>query len=164
MSSPTNSPPQSPQRKREGIPVGVFLVVLGVFGVVGLVGAGIWSLSGAIKLTDYPVNGQWQAQGKPWRIDFRPDKTIVSSTGPARAASSQDWTSQPGTYKIDYFGNLWVMLKDGRTYTASLVPPQGALAPVSLNRFDLIESGTEAVTVFERTVPLKSPAPGKPNS
>jgi hypothetical protein len=58
-----------------------------------------------------------------------------------------------GTFKVDYYGTLWVMLKNGKTYTASLAPPPGDLAPVSTNRFDLIELDTQAVTVFERIAP-----------
>jgi hypothetical protein len=49
---------------------------------------------------------------------------------------------------MDYFGTLWVKLNNGRNYTA-------ALAAESPNRFDLIESGNEGVTVFEGVLPLK---------
>jgi hypothetical protein len=149
MSMPTKIS-QPKKRSESGIPVGMLIIVLGVIGVVGLTGWGVWSLMGAVKLETIPVSGEWQAEGKPWRMEFRLDKTVVSSTG-----ASQAWTSQPGTYRVDYFGNLWVTLKNGSIYTAALAPPPGALAPATLNRFDLIESGTEAVTVFNRTVPVK---------
>jgi hypothetical protein len=155
MSSPTTPPP----KKRQGIEVGLLVIILGTVLVVGLVGAGVWSLYGSINLTDFPVNGEWRAQGKPWHLEFRADKTIISSTAPSASAPPQTWISEPGTYKVDYFGNLWVMLKSGKTYTATLVPPPGGLAPVSLNRFDLIETIVESVTVFERAVPIKSIQP-----
>jgi len=143
----------SPTKKREGIPVGLLIVILGTVGVIGLVGIGLWGLSGTIKLSTFPVNGEWEAKGKPWQLAFRENKTIVSSTAPAQQSATQAWTSEPGTYKVDYYGTLWVMLKNGKTYTASLAPPPGDLAPVSTNRFDLIELDTQAVTVFERIAP-----------
>ena len=40
----------SPKKKREGIPVGLLIVILGTVGVVGLVGIGVWSLSGEVKI------------------------------------------------------------------------------------------------------------------
>ncbi|MGO9849613.1 MAG: hypothetical protein ACLPKT_24295 [Methylocella sp.] len=151
----------SPKKNREGIPVGLLIVILGTVGVFGLVGIGLWSLSGAVKLSTFPVNGEWQAKGKPWRLVFREDKTLVSSTGPSQQSAAQAWTSEPGTYKVDYYGNLWVMLKNGKTYSASLVPPPGDLSPVSTNRFDLIEFDTQAVTVFEK---IASATPKQPDA
>jgi hypothetical protein len=64
---------------------------------------------------------------------------------------------------VDYYGNLWVMLKNGKTYSASLVPPPGDLAPASTNhRFDLIEFDTQAVTVFEKTASATPKQPDAP--
>ena len=37
----------SPKKNREGIPVGLLIVILGTVGVIGLVGIGLWSLSAA---------------------------------------------------------------------------------------------------------------------
>ena len=145
-----------------GIPVGLLIIVLGVILVISVTVMGMWSLSGMVKLSTIPVAGEWQAKGKPWRIELRADKTVVSSTGPARPDISQAWTSEPGAYRVDYFGNLWVTLKNGKTYTAALAPPPGALAPPTPDRFDLVESGTEAVTVFDRTPPAKPKPPASP--
>jgi hypothetical protein len=145
-----------------GIPVGLLVGVLGVIGIAGLIAIGAWSLSGNIKLSTIPVAGEWQAKGKPWRIELRPDKTVVSSTGPEQPGDSQAWTSEPGAYRVDYFGNLWVTLNNGRIYSAALAPSSGALVPTASNRFDLIETGTEAVTVFERVPPAKPNPPGSP--
>jgi hypothetical protein len=142
------------KRSESGIPVGVLIIVIGSVGIIGLVGLGAWSLMGMVKLETMPVTGEWQAKDKPWRLDFRADKTVVSSTGPSQTAASQAWTLEPGTYRIDYFGTLWVKLKNGGIYLAVLAPPPGAMAPLNPNRFDLIQSGTEAVTVFDRTSPL----------
>ncbi|HXW69991.1 MAG TPA: hypothetical protein VEK34_00855 [Methylocella sp.] len=166
MNTPTIDKPA--KRKRSGIPVGTLLIFLVVFGGVGLIGMGIWGLSGSGSIqikTNFPVAGEWQAQGRAWRIDFRPDKTIVSKTAASPTTPADAWVSEAGKYKIDYFGNLWVMLKDGKTYTASLVPIPGApadLAPVSLNRLDFVDSETSAVVVFERTQPIKE-VPAQPN-
>ncbi|HUZ91153.1 MAG TPA: hypothetical protein VMU78_04540 [Methylocella sp.] len=154
-STPTKKP-------NKGIPVGRMLGILSVFGFLGLAALGAWSLFGMVKFTNFPITGEWQAQRKPWHIEFRADKTIVSSTGPSQSGASQTWTSEPGKYKIDYFGNLWVMLKSGKTYTAALVPPAESLAPASHDRFDLIDSATDSVTVFERVLPANPKTPDAP--
>ncbi|HUI22703.1 MAG TPA: hypothetical protein VLZ74_16925 [Methylocella sp.] len=156
MSSPTKT-------RDKGIPVGLLIGVLGTLGVLGLVGLGVKGLIGSVKLVSFPLAGEWQAKGRPWRMEFRPDKTVVSSAAPSQSDGAQAWTSEQGTYKVDYFGNLWVMLKNGKTYSAELAPPPEALASAPTNRFDLIESGTEAVTVFEKMAPANpAPADSKP--
>lgn len=142
------------KRSETGIPVGLLIIVLGSLGVIGLVGFSTWSLMGMVKLETIPMTGEWQAKGKPWRLDFRADKTVVSSMRSSQTDASQAWALEPGTYRIDYFGTLWVKLKNGGIYSAVLAPPPGAMAPLDPNRFDLIQSGTEAVTVFDRTSPL----------
>ena len=146
-------------RSDRGIPVTTVVAVLGTVGLLGLIAIGAWSSSGNIKLDTIPVTGEWQAEGKAWRLEFRADKTVVSSTGTSQPAAPQAWTSEQGSYRVDYFGTLWVTLKSGKIYSASLAPPQGTLAPTITNRFDLIESGTEAVTVFDRTSPIQPKPP-----
>jgi hypothetical protein len=140
MSSPT---------KREGVPLGRILIILSVFAFPGLVYLGVRHLGDRIKVVDIPIVGEWQAPGKPWRIVFRPDKTLVSSTSPSQAG-----TSAPGTYSVDYFGTLWVKLNNGKIYSA-------ALAAENPTRFDLIESDTLVPTVFEKVPP---PTPTPPES
>ncbi len=73
MSSPTTPP-------EKGVPLGRILIILSVFAVPGLVYLGVRHLGERIKVVDIPIVGEWQAPGKPWRIVFRPDKTLVSST------------------------------------------------------------------------------------
>ncbi|MGH6841578.1 MAG: hypothetical protein ACREDV_05720, partial [Methylocella sp.] len=92
---------------------------------------------------------------KPWRIVFRPDKTLVTSTSPSQPSASQAWTSGPGTYSVDYYGTLWVKLDNGKIYSAALKEEN----PV---RFDLIESGTLAPTVFEKVAPAMPTPPPVP--
>ena len=48
----------SPKNKREGIPVGLLIVILGTVGVVGLVGIGLWSSQRCGKTFDIP--GEWR--------------------------------------------------------------------------------------------------------
>ena len=141
MSSPTTPP-------EKGVPLGRILIILSVFAFPGLVYLGVRHLGDRVKLVDIPLVGEWQAPGKPWRIVFRPDKTLVSSTSPSQ--------SGPGTYSVDYFGTLWVKLNNGKIYSA-------ALAAENPNRFDLIESDTLVPTVFEK-VPPPTPTPTPPDS
>ncbi len=147
MSSPTKRP-------ANGVPLGRILIILSVFAVPGLVYLGVRRLGNYVKLVDIPLTGEWQASSKPWRIEFRPDKTLVSSTSPSQPGASQAWTSGPGTYSVDYFGTLWVKLNNGKIYSA-------ALAAESPTRFDLIESETLVPTVFEKVPP---PTPTLPDS
>jgi len=145
MSSPT-------KRSDTGVPLGRILIILSVFAFPGLVYLGVRHLGDRIKIVDIPIVGEWQAPGKPWRIVFRPDKTLVSST--SQPSASQTWTSGPGTYSVDYYGTLWVKLKDGKIYSA-------ALTTENPNRFDLIESDTLVPTVFEKVRP---PTPTPPDT
>jgi hypothetical protein len=147
MSSPKTRP-------EKGVPLGRILIILSVFAVPGLIYLGVRHLGERIKVVDIPLVGEWQAPGKPWRIVFRPDKTLVTSTSPSQPSASQAWTSGPGTYSVDYFGTLWVKLNNGKIYSA-------ALAAENPNRFDLIESDTLVPTVFEK---VPSPTPTPPDS
>ena len=101
MSSPT-------KRSDSGVPLGRILIILSVFAIPGLIYLGVRHLGERVKVVDIPIVGEWQAPGKTWRIVFRPDKTVVSSTSPSQPSASQAGTSAPGTYSVDYFGTLWV--------------------------------------------------------
>jgi hypothetical protein len=146
------SSPPTPSEK--GVPVGRILIILSIVAFPGLVYLGVRHLGERIKLVDIPVVGEWQAPGKPWRIVFRPDKTLMISASPSQPGASQAWTSGPGTYSVDYYGTLWVKLNNGKIYSA-------ALTADSPNRFDLIESETLVPTVFEK---VPSPNPKPPDS
>jgi len=160
MSLPTRKPDR-------GIPVGRLVIILGIALVIALVVYGARGLFGMVKFTDFPITGEWHAKGKPWHLVFRADKSVVSSTGPSQSGPAQSDASQPvasetGTYKVNIFGNLWVMLKNGKTYSAELAPAPEEMVATPQNRFDLIESGTEAVTVFEKVLPEKPKPPASP--
>ncbi len=145
----------SPTKRPEGVPVGRILIILSVLAFPGIVYLGVRHLGERIKLVDIPIVGEWQAPGKSWRIEFRADKTLVSSTSPSQPSASQAWTSGPGTYSVDYFGTLWVKLNNGKIYSA-------ALAADNPNRFDLIESETLAPTVFEKVRTTNPKPPDSP--
>lgn len=147
MSTPTETP-------KRGVPLGRLIVVLGTLGVLGIVYLGARNLVSGVTLKTVPLAGEWQAAGKPWRLVFRPDKTLTSSTAPAQGRASPEWPTGPGSYSVDYFGTLWVKLNNGNVYRA-------ALSDAVPNRFDLIESSTEIPTVFERVGQAK-PAPQEP--
>ena len=146
------SSPKTPPEK--GVPLGRVLIILSVFAFPGLVYLGVRHLGSKVKIVDIPLVGEWQASGKPWRIVFRADKTLVSSTSPSQPNASQ-WSSGPGTYRVDYYGTLWVTLNNGKIYSA-------ALAEEYPNRFDLIESDTLVPTVFEKVAPAKPMPPDLP--
>jgi hypothetical protein len=131
---------------RKGVPVERVLIVLGVVGVLGLVFLGVRGLISQVSFTTVPVVGEWQSKDKSWRLALRPDKTLVSSS---------DSSQESGTYSVNYFGTLWVKLKSGKLYSAEL-------SPSNPNRIDLIESGTEIPTEFERTEPIKPLQPPNP--
>ena len=154
MSTPeeTNKAPE--KKPREGIPLERILIAVSIFGVVLLLYFGISILTERVKFSSVPVVGEWQAQRKPWRIEFKPDNTIISSTGPSQPGATPGGTPGSGKYKIDYFGTLWVTLADGKVFKATLSPEMP-------NRFDLIEMDTEDVTVFDR-VTQPNPAPPAP--
>jgi hypothetical protein len=139
---------ETPER---GAPAGRFVIVLTVILIVGLIFLlSTRGLFNQLTLKPPAVAGEWQAYREPWRLAFSEDKSVVSSTGPSPEDESQAWTSVPGTYSVDFFGTLWIALDNGKAYSATLQPDMP-------NRFDLIDSGTEAVTVFERTTPANPP-------
>lgn len=141
------SPPA--QQPKKGVPVERVLITLGVIGVLGLLFLGTRGLVSQVSFTKLPVAGEWQSKDKSWHLTFHPDKTLASSGGPSRSDSQQS-----GTYSVNYFGTLWVTLKNGKIYSAEL-------SPANPNRFDLIESDSQVPTVFERVEPIKTPESAK---
>jgi hypothetical protein len=145
MGSPTVRPVKS-----KGIPASRMIMIFSVVGFGGLVVLGTRQIMSTVTLVSIPLVGEWRATDKPWRLEFNQDNTLVSSTASAQP-DSQSWTSGPGVYSVDYFGTLWVTLRNGKNFTATLTPE-------TPNRFDLIESGVEGVTVFQRSSPKSNPS------
>jgi hypothetical protein len=154
MSTPEETNKAPKKKQREGIPLERILIALGLFGGAILIFMGGRTLTERFKINTVPIAGEWQAQRKPWRIEFKPDNTIISSTGPSQPDATPGGTPGSGKYKIDYFGTLWVTLADGKVFKATPSPEMP-------NRFDLIEMDTEGVTVFDR-VTQPNPAPPAP--
>jgi hypothetical protein len=134
----------------------MIFVTLGVIAVIGLYGVAARQSIHKAATVNVPIVGEWQAEGKPWRIVFRPDHTIdmnsTSSTRPGAAEpSAQDASlSGPGAYSLEPGGMLKIKMKNGRTFMAEW-------KAISPNRFDLIEGDTGGVTTFD-----KAPGPAAP--
>jgi hypothetical protein len=152
MSTPeeTKEPPK--KKPRQGVPLERVLIALSIFGGVVLLFYALRTLTERVKFESVPVAGEWQALRQPWRMEFKPDHTIVSFTGPSQEDASKPSTTGKGTYKVDYFGTLWVTLDNGKVFKSTLNPAMP-------NRFDLIQMDTESVTVFNRVPPQPTPNP-----
>lgn len=140
MSSPLIRP------NSKALPINRMIIIFGAVGILALIGMGAKQLISAVAIKSIPVVGEWRAAGKSWRIVFRPDKTIVSFVGPSQPRAPDASPSGSGVYSVDYFGTLWIKLNDGATYTATL-------SLETPDRFDLVDSSSEGVTVFQRTPP-----------
>jgi hypothetical protein len=157
----------SPRTKRLEIVMGV----LAALGVLGLAAMGAKQILDNVKIVDVPVEGEWVASDKAWLINFRPDKTFVIAAGSSKKAAapaavraegsepqaadrawSDAWSAGEASYSVDARGTVWVKLKNGRTYTATL-------APAYPNQMDLIDSDTGAVAMFERVARIKATQP-----
>lgn len=125
------------------VPIGPWLVIFGGLLALGLGYLGMRNLFTGLVLQPPPIVGEWKAYRTPWRLTFNEDKTMVSATAPSGADDSQAWTSAKGTYRVDFFGTLWITLADAKVYTAQLRPELP-------NQFDIVDTGTDVVTVFER--------------
>lgn len=151
MSSPEETT-KTPQKKpRQGVPLERVIIALSLVGIAALLFFGISTLAPRVKLSTVPVAGAWQALRQPWRMEFKPDNTILSYNGSSQADVSNPGTAGKGTYKVDYFGTLWVTLDNGKVF-------QSTLNPEMPNRFDLIQVDTQSVTVFNRVTPMPMPS------
>jgi hypothetical protein len=145
MSMLKETPPRAPRR---AAPIGALLFSLGLLLIMGIGYLAVRNIATGLVLTPPSIAGEWQAYRKDWRLKFDQDKTVVSSTGHARSNPTDPETTIPaasisGTYKIDFFGTLWVTLSNGQVYTSTLRPELP-------NQFDVIDAATDVVTVFER--------------
>jgi hypothetical protein len=147
----------------------IVMLVFAVLGVLGLVTMGAKQILDTVNIVNVPVEGEWTAGDKDWVVNFRPDKSFLIANAPARTsvgsgrseasepksagrAWSDAWSAGEAKYVVDARGTVWVTLKNGRTYTATL-------APAYPNQMDLIDSETGAVELFLRSVPIKATVP-----
>lgn len=160
----------TPQKSSRARQIEIVMLVFAVLGVLGLVVMGARQIFESVNIVNVPVEGQWVAGDKAWVIDFRPDKTFLISGNSrtndpigagrsegaegksAERAWSDAWSPGEAKYVVDARGTIWVTLKNGRTYTATL-------APAYPNQMDLIDSDTGAVGFFVRSAPIKAQAP-----
>jgi hypothetical protein len=137
----SSSPPKKPGSGKGFEPVSIAAVCLLFLGFLGYMGfrnlpAG-YTAGGYVKIS--AVVGEWQADGCPWHIVFRANKTIdMSSQGAAEAGRTE-----PGTFLPWTEGNVLIKLQNGRVFTATF-------RDLTPNQFDLVDSENGAVTVFKR--------------
>jgi len=142
-----------PDKPKEVTPKELAFVTLGVIAVIVLYGVAARQSIHKAATIDVPIVGEWLAEGKPWRIVFRPDKTVdmsaaeSSSSSAAEPSAAEAAHSGPGAYSLQPGGVLRIQLNNGRIFKAEW-------KAISPNRFDLIEGDTEGVTTFDR-----APAP-----
>jgi hypothetical protein len=117
----------------------IIAVSLGVVAVVGLYGLAARQSIHAAPKVSVPVVGVWSSSDKPWRLVFRPDRTLDMSFD----AASEAGKLVAGSYQLDATGWLKLKLENGKVFTTNLK----AQNPT---RFDLIDAADEGVTTFER--------------
>lgn len=118
----------------------IIFVSLGVFAVIGIYGLAARQSIRAAPKVDVPIVGIWISSDKPWRLVFRPDRTLDMSFDVA----SEPGSLVAGSYKLESTGWVKIKLENGRVFTTNLktqIP----------DRFDLIDAETEGVSTFERT-------------
>jgi hypothetical protein len=131
-------------------------VTLAVIAVIVLYGVAARQSIHKTATVNVPIVGEWLAEGKPWRIVFRPDRTVdMSSTDPARSDSAEPSALEAshlgaGAYSLQPGGTLKIQMKNGRTFSAEW-------KSISPNRFDLIEGDAEGVTTFDRAPAAEAP-------
>ncbi|SFK27244.1 hypothetical protein [Methylocapsa palsarum] len=159
-----------PEKSARAKHIEVIMLVFAVLGVLGLVTMGAKQILDTVTIVNVPVEGEWVASDKAWVVNFRPDKSFLIATGPAQntpalagrsegsepkpaeRAWSDAWAAGEAKYSIDARGTVWVTLKNGRTYTATLTPSYP-------NQMDLIDSETGSVGLFMRSAPIKASVP-----
>jgi uncharacterized protein (DUF2147 family) len=129
----------------------VVIVIGGVIGIMAFNRMNIARLQRSLPNANSQIVGEWKSSRGPEHLVFRADKS-VSMTVPANppednAAPAAPETNGPapvtGKYELAQGGKVVIQLMGGKKYTTTI-------SPGNQNRFDLIDSATEAVTTFER--------------
>jgi len=141
----------SPEKPAEAMPRGLVLTIVGVVTVTALYGIVQRATDLWVAKVDVPIVGEWRAEGRPWRIVFRPDKTVdLDASDPAQSNAVDARLLGPGVYWLGSGGKVAVKMKTGKIYTVEWK----ALSP---NRFDLIDAETEGVTTFDKAPDAAAP-------
>jgi hypothetical protein len=155
------APPRPPAKRRRISVLEAVIVVVGFLAIIGYNRLNIVRLQRSLPNVNDKIVGEWKAERGTEHLVFRSDES-VSMTLPAPAAegseSAAEGTSGPppvtGKYKLTQGGRIYVQLLNGKKYHTTI-------SPINPNRFDLIDSDTDAVTTYDR---VNAPAPGASNT
>ena len=156
----------TPPGKRTRISVLDAIVVIvvvcgGVLAIIRYNWLAISRLAHSLPNVNSQIVGEWKSTRGPEHLVFRTDKTVSmtvaanlaqDSAAPAAPETGSPTPAAPetngpapvtGEYQLAQGGKVVIQLMGGKKYTTTI-------SPGNQNRFDLIDSATEAVTTFER--------------
>jgi hypothetical protein len=147
----TMARPTLPGKRTKISVLDVVIVIVGIVGIMAFNRMSIARLQHSLPNANSQIVGDWTSTRGREHLVFRADKTI-SMTVPDNSAEDSAAPAAPetngpapvtGKYQVVQGGKVAIQLMNGNKYTTTI-------SPASPNRFDLIDSATEAVTTFER--------------
>jgi hypothetical protein len=163
--TPSGKGTSPPKRTKIGT-LDIIIVILGVVFIIGYNRLSIAKLQRSLPNANNEIVGEWRSTRGPEHLVFRADKSVSMITpaqsnappaaspaeAPASAAPEAE-TAAPaapeaaaplvGKYQLSEAGKVYVDLSDGKRYTTTI-------SPLNKNRFDFIDTYTDAVTTYER--------------
>jgi hypothetical protein len=139
----------------------IVVVIGGVLAIIRYNWLAISRLPHSLPNVNSQIVGEWKSTRGPEHLVFRTDKTVSmtvaanlaqDSAAPAAPETGSPAPAAPetngpapvtGKYQLAQGGKVVIQLMGGKKYTTTI-------SPGNQNRFDLIDSATEAVTTFER--------------
>ena len=139
----------------------IVVVIGGVLAIIRYNWLAISRLAHSLPNVNSQIVGEWKSTRGPEHLVFRTDKTVSmtvaanlaqDSAAPAAPETGSPAPAAPetngpapvtGKYQLAQGGKVVIQLMGGKKYTTTI-------SPGNQNRFDLIDSATEAVTTFER--------------
>ena len=139
----------------------VVIVIGGIIGIMAFNRMNIARLQRSLPNANNQIVGEWKSMRGPEHLVFRTDNTVSmtvaanlaqDSAAPAAPETGSPAPAAPetngpapvtGKYELAQGGKVVIQLMGGKKYTTTI-------SPGNQNRFDLIDSATEAVTTFER--------------
>ena len=129
----------------------IVVVIGGVLAIIRYNWLAISRLAHSLPNVNSQIVGEWKSTRGPEHLVFRTDKTVsmtvAANLAQDSAAPAAPETNGPapvtGKYQLAQGGKVVIQLMGGKKYTTTI-------SPGNQNRFDLIDSATEAVTTFER--------------
>ncbi len=139
----------------------IVVVIGGVLAIIRYNWLAISRLAHSLPNVNSQIVGEWKSTRGPEHLVFRTDKTVSmtvatnlaqDSAAPAAPETGSPAPAAPetngpapvtGKYELAQGGKVVIQLMGGKKYTTTI-------SPGNQNRFDLIDSATEAVTTFER--------------